>query len=404
MKEILLYQHGGSGNHGCEALVRTTVSLCREAMGEDTLATLCSNAVMEDRRYALDRKVKLTENKPVLRRKSPQWALYQVNRRLLHSRFLEDRFLTERLCLKAAKESDLAIAIGGDNYCYNKGIQFWPTDRRMQQQGCKTMLFGCSIEPEDLDAAFVRQLSLFDAITVRESISYEAMGAAGVPKEKLHLVPDPAFTLESKRRPLPGRFQPGNTVGINVSPMIIGNEQTAGVTMENYVALVRDILENTDCSVALIPHVVWSYNDDRVPLRRLYEQFADTGRVVLIGDADCRVLKGYIARLRLFVGARTHATIAAYSSGVPTLVVGYSVKARGIARDLFGTEENYVLPVQSLREESDLTRAFHWLLEHEEETRAQLQAILPDYIARAHEAGRIAAQLVESGKSNWDEC
>ena len=66
-------------------------------------------------------------------------------------------------------------------------------------------------------------------------------------------------------------------------------------------------------------------------------------------------LKGYIARCRFFVGARTHATIAAYSSCVPTLVLGYSVKSRGIARDLFGNEENYVLPVQSLQEPDELT-------------------------------------------------
>lgn len=403
VNEILLYQHGGSGNHGCEALVRTTASLCREAMGADTLVTLCSNAAAEDRCYALDREVRLTENKPVLRRNSPQWVLYQLNRRLLHSRAVEDRFLTEKLCLNAAKDCDLAIAIGGDNYCYNKGIQFWPTDRMMKRQGCRTMLFGCSIEPDDLDEAFVRHLSLFDAVTVRESISYDAMIAAGIPDERIHLIPDPAFTLEPKFRPLPGRFQPENTIGINVSPMIIGNEQSAGVTMANYTTLVREILEHTDCSVALIPHVVWSYNDDREPLRRLYEQFADSGRVVLIGDADCRVLKGYIARLRLFVGARTHATIAAYSSCVPTLVVGYSVKARGIARDLFGTEEHYVLPVQSLRGESDLTQAFRWLMEREEDIRTHLQTIMPDYIARAREAGQIAARLIQPDDTAAEE-
>ena len=53
-------------------------------------------------------------------------------------------------------------------------------------------------------------------------------------------------------------------------------------------------------------------------------------------------LKGFIARCRFFVGARTHATIAAYSSCIPTFSVGYSIKAKGIAQDIFGTYKNYV--------------------------------------------------------------
>ena len=64
-----------------------------------------------------------------------------------------------------------------------------------------------------------------------------------------------------------------------------------------------------------------------------------TGRVVFFEDHNCMELKGIISKCRFFVGARTHSTIAAYSMGIPTLVVGYSVKARGIARDLLGGEE-----------------------------------------------------------------
>ena len=63
-----------------------------------------------------------------------------------------------------------------------------------------------------------------------------------------------------------------------------------------------------------------------------------------------------------FVGARTHSTIAAYSSGVPTLVIGYSVKSRGIATDLFGTYENYVLPVQEISEPDAMIRAYKWII------------------------------------------
>ena len=66
----------------------------------------------------------------------------------------------------------------------------------------------------------------------------------------------------------------------------------------------------------------------------------------MINDKNCMEIKGIISKCRFFIGARTHSTIAAYSTCVPTLAVGYSIKARGIARDIFGTEDNYVVPVQ----------------------------------------------------------
>ena len=46
-------------------------------------------------------------------------------------------------------------------------------------------------------------------------------------------------------------------------------------------------------------------------------------------------------------------------------VVGYSIKAKGIAKDIFGTYKNYVIPVQSLNNENDLIEAFEWLKNNE---------------------------------------
>lgn len=348
MKKVMLYEHGGSRNHGCEALVRTISSISKEKT--DAHVTLCSYAPREDHACELQEAVDvIVQNDQVLRRYSPAWFVYQFDQRITHSKTLQDKLLTEKTCLRLAKDCDVSIAVGGDNYCYHKGRQFWPTDRALKQQGSKLLLWGCSIEPNDLDPEFIRQLDCFDVICARESITADALHAAGL-GGKVRLIPDPAFTLETITLPLPEGFLPNQTVGINVSPMIISNEAHGGATMANYVNLIEYILKETDMAVALIPHVVWSYNDDREPLRLLYEQFKQTGRVVLIEDAGCRELKGYIARLRCFVGARTHSTIAAYSSCIPTLVVGYSVKAKGIAKDLFGTYEGYTLPVQSLKE------------------------------------------------------
>ncbi len=392
MKNILLYQHGGSKNHGCEALARTVTTILKEQM--DVSATLCSNHPEEDALYGLDQELTIIQNNQILKRYSPKWFLYQADRRITKSRALQEAFLTEKNILRAAEGCDLAIAIGGDNYCYHKGRQFWPTDRKLKKKGVSTMLWGCSIEPEDLDREFAAHLSLFDLITVRESVSFDAMAAAGIPREKMFLLPDPAFTLPADELPLPEGFSPDNTVGINVSPMIIGCERSQGATMENYVALMDYILKETEMHIALIPHVVWEDNDDRVPLSLLYKKFWHTDRVVLLPDCGCSALKGYIARLRFFIGARTHATIAAYSSGVPTLVVGYSVKARGIARDLFGTEEGYVLPVQSLTRPEELTAAFCRLAGDADRIRTRLNTILPSYRQAAFAAGQKAAQLL----------
>lgn len=103
----------------------------------------------------------------------------------------------------------------------------------------------------------------------------------------------------------------------------------------------------------------------------------------MIEDCNCMELKGYISRCRFFIGARTHATIAAYSTCVPTLVVGYSIKAKGIAKDIFGTYKNYVIPVQMLENEYQLVEAFKWLRDNEKVVREKLGKVMPNYIAKA---------------------
>lgn len=393
MKKILLCQHGGSSNHGCEALARTVTTLIGE-LSEPCQITLYSYRKEEDLRLLGDVPgLKITGLAHLPGRFSAHNISYHLKKRMGAN--------VSRLPITAefralVQESDLVIAIGGDNYCYHRGEGYYALDRFIKSQGKPYMLLGCSIEPDDLPRGLAAHLGLFDTITARESITYDALLENGV--RAAVRANDTAFLLPTDCRALPQGFCEGNTVGINLSPLIMKSEQSPGITMENYRQLIQSILDTTDMAVALIPHVVWEEGDDRRPLRELYEQFRASGRVVLIDDADCRVLKGVISRLRFFVGARTHATIAAYSTGVPTLVVGYSVKAKGIAKDLFGAWENYVLPVQQLEAPDDLTKAFLWLSEREEETRETLKNILPQYRRCAAETGEAVANLLGVGR------
>ena len=171
--------------------------------------------------------------------------------------------------------------------------------------------------------------------------------------------------------------------------MIQQKESVSGITLENYRNLIKNILEKTEDDIVLIPHVVWESNDDRRPLTELYNQFKKSGRVHLVKDQNCLQLKDIISKCKIFIGARTHATIAAYSTCVPTLVVGYSVKAKGIAKDLFGSYEHYVVPVQKLKHENDLWNSYQWIAERDYLIREHLKGIMPQYISRAFEAGKL---------------
>ncbi len=143
--------------------------------------------------------------------------------------------------------------------------------------------------------------------------------------------------------------------------------------------MMNHILNKTDYNIALIPHVVQNGNDDRTLLNRLRDEMRGGERICIVNDCNCLQLKGIISNCVLFVGARTHATIAAYSTYVPTLVVGYSTKAIGIAKDLFGSESNYVLPVQHISDATDLTDAFDWLDNNQTEIKQHLMAVIPEY-------------------------
>lgn len=379
--------HAGSGNHGCEAIVN---SLCKMLPRP---AVLVTNRAAEDERYSLKTLCSEITQERSIEKNFFVHTWYYLWRKLFHD---PESFMRYRYRAVTGKRAQtLNISIGGDNYCYDNMLdRLILANRMFHKQGGKTMLFGCSIEPELLQKKEIAEdMRLYDAIVARESITYEAL--CGIcEKKKIYLCPDPAFLLETQTLPLPQGWEEGRMLGLNISPMIVENESKKGITMENYKALIDHILKTTDLNIALIPHVVWENNDDRGPISELYNAFAQTGRVIRLEDASAPQLKGYISRCRMFIGARTHATIAAYSSCVPTLVVGYSVKAQGIAKDLFGTAQNYVLPVQKLSQKEDLIEAFEWLKGQENAMRAHLEAVMPEYKKRAAQAEAVIRKLI----------
>ena len=387
---IVMYLHGGSGNHGCEAIINSTCHMI-----EDLPKLLVTNSEKEDHFYSLEPLCDILQERKIAEHFLIH-AWYYVWRALFRDpeSFMRYRFRK----VLGRNKAPLYISTGGDMYCYELSKkEAIVANSTFCRTGAKTILWGCSIEPELLqEPAVVEDMKRYALITPRESITADALKEAGI-TENVKLYPDPAFALAPEAMDLPKRFAVGGTIGINVSPMIVRHENVTGITLDNYRGLIDHILQTSDDCVALIPHVMWNYNDDRLTLKELYRGYEGNARVMIFPDMSCQKLKYIISQCRAFIGARTHATIAAYSSCVPTLVVGYSVKARGIARDLFGTEEHYVLPVQTLEDREELIQAYDWMMDREQEIRSRLQEIMPEYCARAAAAGEEIRRI-------WNEC
>lgn len=387
MPKYCFYPHPSSKNHGCEAIAVTSQNILKRCVpGAETLLLVKYPKGSEARGEALAYDIydnELHTYIPTLKRYSPRWFAYQINK--LFKKDISVNLLTKQM-LRAHSELfekyDVFVSIGGDNYCYGRPAGFYAMNRAAHAMGKKTVLWGCSVEPTAINEEMVSDLKLYDKIVARESITYTALCKNGVKNACLY--PDPAFTLKPEKTDI---FLE-NTVGINISPMILDYAHNAKKMMQAFKTLAEYILENTDCNIALIPHVTAAATNDIESLNALKAVFPGEARIRTIPDMNCQKLKSVIAQCRIFIGARTHATIAAYSSCVPTLVCGYSVKSKGIATDLFGTYDKFVVPVQQISDQNVLKDSFVWIMKNENSIRSHLQDIMPGYIEKSWEAGR----------------
>lgn len=399
--KVLLYNHGSSYNHGCEAIIRTvsgiitkrypdakyTVSSFRPEIDAELID--CENG-----RYKFVGSDRFSN----MSFESRKLIIGSVSTVLHNIPFFPHIF---KETVAAAKEADVIISVGGDTFSYGKSSELTTVSNKLRKYCDKSVLWGCSIDAKVLEGDEfkykVRGLRDFSLITARESLTYETMLKLGFDNVKLY--PDPAFTLKSETPTEPLFENDRDIVGINISPLIISYEKKQDITLKCYAALIKRILDTTDFNIALVSHVISKTSNDSDAARRLLEFTGKCDRIKVFDKGNAEQIKGIISKCRFFVAARTHASIAAYSQKIPTLVVGYSVKSEGIAKDIFGTADSYVIPVHSLDDKSALCEAFFdRVVKNEEKIRALYDSVMPGYIERADAAGDELAKLLSASE------
>jgi glycosyltransferase involved in cell wall biosynthesis len=182
--------------------------------------------------------------------------------------------------------------------------------------------------------------------------------------------------------------------GLNFSPLMSRYWNQDGSWEDCVYECINEMLKKFDLPIILIPHVVWSYSDDHRFMQTIVERLnVSKDRLLLIGrDYNCMQLKWLISHLTLFIGCRTHATIASLSSNVPTLSIAYSMKARGINKDIFG-HNDWLIALDELTPEH-LSQKADMLLSAQDEIRNYLDQKMPAYKDKTRIAGRYLKNLL----------
>lgn len=181
-----------------------------------------------------------------------------------------------------------------------------------------------------------------DFVFARDKKSFKLLQEYGI-EHSSELI-DMAFFLPYNKCQL----EDGINVGINVSALL----WNGGYTGDNQFALKVDyhkLIHKTidffleqNVNVHLIPHVLGTYwfdvENDYAICKKIANEYG-YGRLKLAPFSfDPCEIKSYISGLDFFTGARMHACIAAFSSGVPVCPMSYSRKFTGLFGETLGYE------------------------------------------------------------------
>lgn len=400
-QKFLFLGNGSYNNHGCEAIVLGTMEILRNTFGENINA---SNGI--------------GERPPVVEYQEKTIALCNVNSYSIYSTptffdrcrneltklFSGEVVSADKIIAPHLSRVSAMLALGGDNFSLEYGIPYnflgWNAIAR--DAGLPVFIWGASIGPfknePKFERQFVRHANTLARIFVRETETLTYLTKLGL-EHKLHLMADPAFVMAPKK-PLKEADSLEQAIGINLSPLM-AEFVTRGNTAawkETAVQILLAVAKAYGRPIALIPHVNateatrscdpgWYYKDD-------YGFLSDVSRdpglkglpiTLLSNNLSAPELKHEISRLWAFAGSRTHATIAAFSTGVPCISFAYSVKARGLNKDILGTTDYCISPA-SLSPDR-VVAALRDLERSRSEVLQRFESVIPKLKQSAYAAG-----------------
>jgi len=399
---FILAGNGPYENRGCEAIVRGTVKILRHYYKDPSF--LCVShfqnheQVEKQSKAEYDAAIIHGKVNKYQNRFDPNW-LIRLSLRKFYSKPYKNWLYKEMT--PYLKTSDSVLSIGGDNYSLDYGIPrlFTYLDDVVLAKKKPLIIWGASVGPFNRAPEYERymrkHLQNINGIFARESATVEYLEKIGI-TNNVYEVADPAFLMDTNE---PGQKKQieieEESIGINLSPLMAKytNNGDMELWLNTASKIVKEISNKIDNKIYLIPHVTIPNSNDYLFLKEIQRRIEDSQKkIILIPPIyNASETKWIISKMKFFAGARTHSTIAALSSGVPTLSFAYSIKAKGINRDIFG-HDNYCLNPEKLSPDI-VTEKIKIMLENNKEIRSDLKFSIPKVKEKAFLAGKFLQEV-----------
>ena len=357
---FILAGNGPYTNRGCEAIVRGTTKILREHFKDPRF--LCVTHIQSEeqfRRQCLEevdpaithlRSHRMNKKQALRNLWKPETWLYAYRSRFDPAAL---KYQVYREMLPHLDDATAVLSVGGDNYSLDYGVPrlFTGLDDIVLEKKKPLAIWGASVGPfdtmPDYEQYMSRHLREVPGIFARESVTIDYLKSIGV-TENVYPVADPAFVMDPVKPEGIEDVLPldEEAIGLNLSPLmakyVTGGDLKAWASKA--ASIIEGVAKTTEMPVYLIPHVTNPTSNDHEFMQRALSLITDrNGNITLISpEYNAAETKWIISQMAFFAGARTHSTIAALSSGVPTLSFAYSIKAQGINRDIFG-HTNYCM-------------------------------------------------------------
>ncbi|KKG09439.1 MULTISPECIES: polysaccharide pyruvyl transferase family protein [unclassified Methanosarcina] len=399
---FILAGNGPYDNRGCEAIVRGTAKILRHYYKDPSF--LCVSFFQNQEQFEKQRREEFDPaivHKKANKRQSkfdPNWLLRLPFRRLYPE--LYKNWMYKEM-IPYIENSNSVLSVGGDNYSLDYGIPrlFTYLDDVVLERKKPLIIWGASVGPfekiPEYEKYIKKHLQNVTGIFAREPATIEYLDKIGI-TDNVYKVADPAFLMDPTEPQSNKKIEiEEDSIGINLSSLMA--RYLSNGNMELWInkasTIVEEIAKRTDNKIYLIPHVTLPDSNDYLFLKEVKERIKTSEeKIILLPPTyNASETKWIISKMKLFAGARTHSTIAALSSYVPTLSFAYSIKAKGINRDIFG-HEDYCLNPEKLNPEI-VAEKIESMLEKGNEIRAELKAVIPKIENEALLAGKTLMKI-----------